>query len=267
MPENVNLPDLPEFSPETLTYLLAIVTAVGLALCLAGRRLARGICMLAGLTGGGGAAYAMMAGGDRQMLFIGVAVGAVAGLVAAWLLFRVWMGVAMATVLGLAAPAVGLALQGNLPPLIPESARQLVRDVTDAAEQATTGEVDVSELDPEQTSGLAGRLRSVVDDQIEAIAAWWRQTKGAGRYTTMFAAAAGALVGMVIGLVAPQMTAAIISSLLGAVLIVASVCGMDLPQIQAFVPQTATTRAIAVGLITTVGWALQWIVFRRKTDK
>ena len=264
MPENLNLPDMPEFSPHTLTYLLVIVAVVGLALCLVGRKLARGLCMLAGLAGGGGAAYAIMAGGSREMLFIGVAIGAVAGLVAAWLLFRVCMGLALATVLGLAAPAIGLALQGNLPPLIPDSARALVRDVAETAEQAAKRDVDVEQTDPED---LVGRLRAIVDDEVEAAGGWWKGMGRGGRYTTIFAAAAGALVGMVIGLVAPEMTAAIISSFLGALLIVTSLCGVDVPRIEAFVPQTVTTRLTAIGLITAAGWALQWIVFRRKADK
>ncbi len=268
MLEDIDLSSLVDLAPQAITALLAVTAAVGLVLCLVGRKLIRTVCAVAGLAGGGAVAYAMIPGDSgQQMLFIGIVIGAVVGLIVFWLLFRVWMGLLLAAILGLGAPMAGLVLHDNLPPIIPQSAGQFVHDLTEAAEQVAERDPEKSRSDVPSVPQLAGRVRQMGEEQIEAISTWWEQTSRGDRYTTMLSAGVGALVGLVIGLIAPQFTAALASSLLGAIMLVSAVCGMDIPLLQGVMPQTLPGRAAAVGLITIIGWALQWIVFRRKADK
>ena len=268
MPEDIDLSSLADFAPQAMTVLLALTAAVGLVLCLLGRKLLRTVCAVAGLVGGGAVAYAMVpADSSQQMLFIVIVGGAVVGLIVSWLVFRVWMGLILAVLLGLGAPVVGLAMHDNLPPIIPPSAGQVLHDLTEAADDVTKRDPDEEQPDLSSVSKLTGQVRQMVDEEFEAIGTWWEQTSSADQYTTMLAAGVGALVGLIVGLIAPQFTAALASSMLGAALIVAGVCGMDLPQLEWIVPQALLGRMAAVGLITIVGWVLQWIVFRRKADK
>ena len=265
---DIDLSSLVDFAPQAITALLAVAAAVGLVLCMVGRKLIRTVCAVAGLAGGGAVAYAMVpADSGQQMLFIGIITGAVVGLVVFWLLFRVWMGLMLAVILGLGAPMAGLVMHDNLPPVIPQSAGQFVHDLTEAAEQASERDPEKSGSDVPSVSELAGRVRQMGEEEIEAIRSWWEQTSSGDRYTTMLSAGVGALVGLVVGLIAPQFTAALASSLLGAIMLVSAVCGMDIPRLESVMPQTLPGLAAAVGLITIIGWALQWIVFRRKADK
>ena len=140
MLQNVDLSSVLDLGPQAVTFVLAVVAVVGLVLCLIGRKLARAMCMALGLAGGGAIAFAVMpGGGDQQVVFIAIIAGCALGTVLSWLLFRVWMGLAMALMLGLVTTSVALALQGNLPPLVPESGDKLIADVGAAAEQVTDG--------------------------------------------------------------------------------------------------------------------------------
>lgn len=259
--------------PELLTLLLGLVTVMGLVLCLLGRRLARSACTLASVAGGGATAYALARGSTGQeLLFVWIIAGGIVGLVVGWFLFRVWMGLALGLVLGLAASTVTLALQDNLPPLVPESARNLWRDVTAPITQDQSPDQDKDTVDVKQLPQLLGeplreRLRPVLDDELEALDTWWTATSAGARSVLVVAVGAGVLIGLIVGLIGPHLTATVLSSLLGAVLIVGSVGGMDLPRIEAFLPHGPTAQIGAASLITVAGVLLQWTIFRRKTDK
>ena len=278
MPANGDWSILLEQRPELLTVLLALIAALGLVLCLLGRRLTRSLCTLVGVAGGGGAAYALARGTvGQEMLFVWIIAGAVAGLLLGWFLFRAWMGVTLALMLSVAASTVALVVQDNLPPLVPESARNLWQEVAGpiADGQAVDDDQDDVEAELPQlrqvpqllTEPLAERLQPVLVDEGKALVDWWRQSSATGRLILIIAAGVGGLIGLIVGLLGPQFTAALISSLMGAVLIVGGVGFMNISQIEAVLPPTALARIVAVSLITIAGTLLQWTVLRKKTDK
>ena len=291
MPSDTDWSTLLELRPELLTVALALITVLGLVLCLLGRRLLRSLCTLTGIAGGGGAAYALARGGaGDQMLFAWIILGAMAGLVIGWFLFRIWMGVTLALILAVAGSALALLLQDNLPPLVPDSARQLWQELRapaaadqpsddgeGTAEDRATGEaalravaeaeLGLKELVQTLAAAPRERLKPVVDDEAKALRTWWRTTSAGNRSIALAAASIGGLGGLIFGLMAPHVTATLVSSLLGAVLVVTSIGLSPLPQLAPVVPRSGMARLGAVSLITVGGVLVQWTIFRKKTDK
>jgi hypothetical protein len=262
MPSESDWSNLLEMRPELQTLLLVLAGGMGLALCVLGRRLVRTLGTFCGIICGAAGAYALTRSvAGEQMLLIWVAVGAFGGLLLGWCLFRVWMGLALALVLTLAGLIGTVLLQGNLPPLAAET-RQLVNDL-----YAQPLPDDAKSVEKLLAADHLARQRKVRDDQLKSLDAWWKLTDAKQRWIMFGAAAAGGLIGLVVGLGTPHFTAILISALCGAVMLVASVGLLNIPAISVLVRGSPTRFGTAVGLITAAGTLLQWTIFRRKTDR
>lgn len=287
---------------------LLALAGVGLLLWCVGRKLVRPACAVCGLVLGGLGGWALgQALADQGAWVIPLVVGGgVAGGLLAVLLFRLWMALSGAALLALAIPAAVLIWQGTPPPSADDSApqRESTRqaaesdksDEADAADDAEAPAVPFRDLveafakpDAEKKDGAkegdaadeapsvgqaletaSQAARSWSQKQLEQLGAWWEQMSPGLRSTLYVAGAVGGLTGLLLGLIAPRLTASLQTALVGAILILFSahrLIAMHAPDQAGYLPQSPRGLLVWVGLITLLGLLFQWTLLRRRTDK
>ncbi|MBI1336817.1 MAG: hypothetical protein GC164_07635 [Phycisphaera sp.] len=222
----------------------------GVLLVLFGRKISKPVVGLSGLVFGGlmGLAISDLLG-LGQLLFVVVLAASVVSCVVAMLLFRIWMSLSCTLVLALAAPALVLAWTGTPPPEDPR--------------------LDLSQPPPTQSKELWQAVRAFVDDQKLATESWWNDLPGGLKRTVVVATGVAAVGGLLVGLLMPMTGSALISSLLGAWMILWGLPGLTrslLPSASGYLPSTPRQSVIALGLITLSGIVIQWTLWRRRTD-
>lgn len=289
---NGELASILELDPQVRPIALGAMALIGVALCLVGRKVMRPLLSIQGVVVGGLIGFALVgARADRVMLIVTMVICCAAGLVAAWLLFRVWMGMAFGMFLAIVCPTVGLSMQDHGGPqfqpitmdeLLDEPApeEQVVVEQpftpppvgpTSAAEargetEPEAGDDPVTAEVRRQAARLEAAARRVGDAIAADVRVWWDGLGQSGQYTLFFGAGAGGLIGLIIGLVAPLFTASLLTAMVGAGLIVLSAVHLDHPSIDRLADSPPMMLA-AMGLITAISVFLQWTFFRKKADK
>ena len=219
----------------------ALLAVAGVALWLLGRSLARPLGAFAGLLAGAGAAALIPVEGYGP---IAVIVGSFVGCVAAWLLFRIWVG-AMAAALAATLVFAGFMIWPDLP---------------GAIETPTATEIVAATNAPG-----AG---DVFDAMLETFRQRWAEVKASRGPMVLGATAGAALAGLLTGLIAPYCGASILCAALGTLMVTCSLAswgrlaGWPRPEVL----EEPTHLIAALGLITGIGVALQWIIFRSRSD-
>lgn len=277
-----------QFNPMILVFAVWIVVA--LVLLLLGRRLSKPLCVFLGM------AMGVMAGivaasqfsphGGAWIIGAWALAGLVVGGLMSWLLFRLWMGIVFALMMGVLLAWGTTAL-----------ARPWLHETTDAvheSEEADEDEDDDSDTEDREsikewvTTTLEGDLsdikeradeatETVVDDVIErlqtsgeCLSQWWSDLPPRGRQLAMAAGLIGLLHGLVLGLWRPLLAASLQTAFAGAWMLVMADWALVVPGVtrETIVGyQGSWLGAVAVGLITVVGVVVQWTIRGRKTDK
>ncbi len=303
--------DLVEGLPTGWSGVLAIALVLGLVLLLLGNRLAKAGVILCGLILGGlGAAAAATqvsaaAAGTTPgtwLLAFGIG-GALAGVLIAWLMFRVWMAASAAVVLAAVVPLSAMIWEGNGPELsslapaqrAAQAALAAVEDHVasipatndDLVAPPAPGQADVATQSPAKpkddeatASGglslpvidrarLADDIHGVYTQQAEEIGLWWSDLPTPSRRVLQFGAAIGASCGIVLGLAAPLVAAAIQTALVGSILIFTAARGLILsfvPGMAGVLPGEWRGVLLTIGLITLLGLLIQWAMRRGASD-
>jgi hypothetical protein len=310
-----NLGELLEAMPAVWTLLLAATAAVGLLLWTLGGRLAKTGVMLSGFVLGGLCAMVLAAALSRTdadgqsletsrlwILAIGIG-GAIAGVLLAALLFRVWMGISGALLLAAVVPAAAMIWAGNGPPLtLVEQTQRATLDALGSGESLPAAEAmrqrlagaaggdgtpptalnnsateDDADTDPSTdlaealfdreafTDGLSG----VWTQQVDEVRRWWEQMSAGQRRFLLAGAAVGGIVGLVLGLLLPTLAAALQSALVGSVLLFfagRSLLLLYVPAAASAMPTSWRGVLLSLGLITLLGLLVQWTLRKRKAD-
>lgn len=275
MPQPPELTTILDAPPGWELYVLMGVGVLGLVMWMLGRKLARPACATGGLVLGGlgGFALAHSAGIGASWHFVSVMAAAMAGCLLAWFMFRLWMGLSAAVILGLAVPAGVLVVRG-VPPL-PEAQAQI--QLHDAGEPLQFDNAESSS--PPTTledqaraiiSPLLTALRQELERQLASIRAFWTHLGGQAQWTLLIAAFAGASFGLVTGLIAPYFAASIQTALVGGLLLLGVAIRLSqthLSESSRFLPTEVRGRLLLLGLITLAGIGIQWTLSARRTDK
>lgn len=259
---------------------------LGVALWFGGRRVARPLGATAGLLVGAGVAYLIAQERGQSAVMLAGTIGALGGALLAWVLFRIWMGAALAMVLALALPVGGLALQDVAPPPWvcdtqgqsdhESSAAPLLERLRDGVTTSESADVAPGASPSERLKAVLGeQVRDATmswwDRQRTEMNLWWESLATTQRGSAIVLAGLGAVVGVLIGLIWPYTSAAIQSAMIGTVLALAGLSRLTTADGAAAVgdvlPKTPAQMVSLVGLITVVGVALQWTVWRRHADK
>jgi len=148
-----------------------------------------------------------------------------------------------------------------------DEAEALAREQAEAQVDRVAEEVAVQ---AEQTWADFVSWAESQGDLVEQGREAWEALGAERQRTVRVAAAAGAVLGLVWGLALPYSAAALASAVLGSVLI--WLCGSGVliehvPAVGEKLPAEPRTQAVIIGLITLAGVVVQWLVFRKRTDK
>ena len=260
---------------------------MGVTLWLLGAKLLRGSTaisslMLGGLTGF--IAAEQMAAGQLTVLWI--IGGAVTGCLLAWLLFRLWMGITIAIMLAIAAPTAMMVLDNVAPPPITAQQAELPdtidplklgnsinpfspNGITGGGERSGGVELDEEQLQ-QRVDSVVMLINETVQRQGQAISGWWSDLGSSTRRGIQVTSALGAIVGLVLGLLLPHLSAAFLTSFSGSLLMLTGSTGLlafyspnQIQQLQLH-PRVVV---ITLCLITAIGTLIQWTIWRKKTDK
>lgn len=282
--------------PVWFDILIGIAGLWGVFLWLFGRRIIRPTVTMAGLAGGAilaGAIGRTMTDGNAVIVF--VIVGAIVGALATWMLFRIWMALLLAATLAAIAPWAVIAWEGVTPPPDPTAdLKSTARDIIeDGVEQLNGGADDEAEADgdlpsflprifgnpdeaeadepPDEQPGLARRLNDAAQAGWNNLKTWWHDDLSASaRWLIVTAAAAMAISGLLIGLIFPNLGAAIVASLIGSGIVLSAVLrlgGKYLGDAADWLPGTPRGVLITVIAMTIAGALIQWTVLRPRADK
>ena len=282
----------------------AVALVAGLLLLILGSKLARPMCTFSGLVlGGFGGLMIGEALADQGSIVIALVIGvAIAGALLSTLLFRIWMAISGALIFGLAAAGVVLLLQSppeetplsDLPAITkPTEADNAddgsihidnpIGEITDAVKGGITTAIEGDEdgeasaqitLDNETAKKLGvtilDAMRSLATYYWDQIKLWWHDAGGGARGGMLLVGLVAAVIGLLLGLIGPYKAASVQSAFAGAVLILFSsfsLLAQLLPNQRDWLPASPRGVLICLGLITAVGLAFQWTIFKRKTDK
>jgi hypothetical protein len=268
MPDTNDLNTILDAPPQWQLYVVIGTGVLGVLLWMLGRKLARPACAVGGLVWGGMGGFVLVQQfGLTQWLFLFVVVAGLTGCLLAWFLFRVWMGISAAIILGLAIPAAVLVWQGTPPPEPIEPAEHAHADAPPAALiDAQTLKLEGEELAKKIADDVQARLRAVYEDQAAAIRGWWERLGSGGQWTMLIAAAAGASFGLIVGLIAPYFAASIQTSLVGGLLMLFAAIHLTQSSAAGFLPTELRGRLLLLGLITLAGIGVQWTLSAKRTD-
>jgi len=277
-----------QFNPMILVF--AIWIAVALVLLLLGRRLSKPLCvflgMVLGVMAGVVAASQFSPHGEAWIIGVWALAGLLVGGLMSWLLFRLWMGIVFALMIGVLLAWGTTALAR---PWLHETT-----DVVQESEDAVEPDVDNSDTEDREsikewvTTTLEGDLfdikeraneatETAFDDVVERLqtsgerlSQWWGDLPPRGRQLAVAAGLIGLLHGLVLGLWKPVLAASLQTAFAGAWLLVMADWALVVPGItrETIVGyQGSWLGAVAVGLITVAGVVVQWTIRGRKTDK
>ncbi len=232
---------------------------------------------------------------------------AIAGALLSALLFRVWMAISGALIFGLTAAGVMLLLQappeetalssltdstqtvetsddtsedGSITVDIPlEGITDAVKEgISTAIEGGASGSEDDASaqltIDNETAKKIGASileaLRGMATYYWDQLKLWWGDAGGGARGAMLLVGLVAGVVGLLLGLVGPYKAASVQSAVAGSVLVLFSsfsLLAQLLPEQLHWLPATPRKVLLCLGLITAVGLALQWTIFKRKTDK
>jgi len=271
MMEQADLAQLAADLPSVATVLAVSGLIIGLLLVLFGNKLVRTAHAITGLIVGAMLGFVLSNGFDENGVWIAWSIGGAAiGLVLSLVLFRLWVGVSLAIVLGVMMPVLVLLWSHTSPPATVDVAGddtvQSLRDATrDAANPLTREDVQL----PELTEEMKEKLAALPAAQWQAVTEWWTDLADSDRQAALLALGAGLVLGLIFGLIKPHLGAALQAALVGAVLLTLSgqhVLTLFLDE-ESNLPRGPRVFVLAVGLITILGVLVQWTILRGKADR
>jgi len=228
---------------------LLLTVSIGTILALFGRRMARLGCMGLGMIAGSLSVFAWSRG------FEGIAIhwmviGSIAGVLLAAVLFRVWIGLSCAVVFAVMVP-VSILIWEEVP--LPTDHRPFAKTLY--PEKIVTGQAP-----------LGDRLVKFHEKQSQVFKDWWGELGPITHRHLLLTAAAGALIGIVFGLVYPYPGASVESALIGGVLILGGIQNLFVayaPTASHWLPENPKPALALLGLITLIGTTMQWTVLQK----
>lgn len=253
-------------------FAAAVTLLVGIILWLLGGKLLRvGACLT-------GVALAMIMSMlflprplDPAITVVAILISSIVGLALGWVLFRLWMGLSLCLVFAVMVPISVLTFEDIQSPeqlIDPSPAmRRPVNLKWDRDPNASL--ILVAETKP-SLEELEEQARERIEPAINTTTDWWHSLSRDQRTRAERIGFLSAIVGLVIGLLFPVIAARIQTSLLGAVLILASVINLApeyAPDVAAYLPDSGKSFLAVVFMLAAIGFIFQCTITKRKADK
>ena len=275
-----NWQELSQQVPVWGDVLIGLIGAYGILLWLFGRRLVRPTFTVAGMVAGLVVVAVILRQQLSQLNVIPwLVLAAVGGGLVAWVLYRLWMAILLAAALAIAAPWSVAVWQATPPPNV---ADQLAKQGQAFVEQNVPNLGDLIELpagdaDNDGTSSEASSSDTLADQIAEAIEQiidqwrqWWADLGKGGQWTFASVGLGGVAVGLAVGLITPNFAAALLTSMLGAMLAIGAILRLGsvyLPKAMEAVPTEGRWLWVVAAAAVVVGVTVQWIFHLRSADK
>ncbi len=238
----------------------------GVALLVAGRRLLRiGIILAAAALGGAFAFYASPTVGipadPNLMLAIGLALGAIAGI----LLYRATISVTCMVLLAAVGPLIAAGVMKISPDLTREQPTEISMPEGDLAANTLTVEESIDAAAEEAWK----RVRAFIGEVRESAGREWNKLDGREKSVLAGSSMLGAALGLLLGAAFHKRTAAVMSAFLGAGLALPSSVWLTeayAPAAAAHLPTNATVWLALWAGLSVAGAAVQWTGSRKTTD-
>ena len=241
---------------------LVAMLGMGLVLLLMGQRMVRSACTFAGLVIGGLVAFIICqqtTSGSTMMLW--TMGGAVIGAISTVFMYRIWMGVVLMLMLGLAVPSAVLVWQGEV--------GAITCDEFTAAMSQNDVSVE-SSMDGNVIEKINNAIRHIYESQRQFITNWYQGLGKAGRMMVSTCGFIGGLAGLVFGLASPKRAACVVAAFTGSIMVAIAgnglIAGTSSKYAQ-WLNNSPRTFIVLIGLITILGVIWQWTIFARKADK
>lgn len=234
------IPDLLDSMPWSIHGAVGLALVAGLVVWIFGRRLLRPMLVLCG--GVFGAAVGLVAGAmvpHEWSILWPVGIGAVVAMLVAIMAYRFVMALLLALSLGLAAP-LGFFTYAELTgmyegqaaseipdnELIPEQLRDPLKQIGKQLDEQTKSLLERTAKPKDETAQEQPAWRQRLDDTVKFIAETasqnWSDAPGAEKLVTVLLAAGGIIGGILIGVLLPTLSASVVTSLAGALIILTS---------------------------------------------
>ncbi len=267
----------------TPLFLAIMLGVVGVVLLTSGRRIYRSAAVVCGLIIGvmvGAAVSQAVTPGESPLWWI--LGGAVGGCILAFLLVRLWMAGSTALMLAVLGPLVHLGwVHDSVPDVFqPEQAAQAQVEAAEGQQADQADEAQPSNANDDRTAMLVERLREAreqttffrawreeVEEKRDHVDEWWDQREDPARRTLLIIAAAGGVLGLLVGLALPHFAAALQSSLVGAMLVVVAYQRLALSVGDGTVlwtPQTGRGVLVLMAAVALAGVVIQQWIWGRK---
>ena len=268
----------------TPLFLAIILGVLGVVLLTSGRRIYRSAAVVCGLVLGvvmGAALSQAVTPNDPPWLW--VLGGAVVGAVLALALVRLWMAGSTALMLAVLGPLTHLAWVHDTVPEPVQPATQQgqvdpqaepVQPTASTAQQADSELSQAARFMIERLEGsqqeptVLHAWRTQVEQQREQVDEWWEQREEPARRNLLIIAAVGGGVGLLMGLLMPHFAAALQSSVVGALLLVAAYQRLAMgvgDGTLLWTPQSGRGVLVLMALLTLLGVVIQqWVWGRRR---
>jgi len=284
------IPDLLDSMPWSIHAAVGLALVAGLVVWIFGRRLFRPMLVLSG--GVLGAAAGLVAGAaipHEWSILWPVGIGAVVAMLVAIVAYRFVMALLLALSLGLAAP-LGFFAYAELTgmyaghpasaisddELIPDQLRDPLKQIGRQLDEQTKrllerpAKPDDETAEAEAQPAWRQRLDDTVKFIVETASQKWSDAPGAQKVLTVLFAAGGIIGGIIIGVLLPTLSASVVTSLAGAMIILTSGYWLLMRSglsVEAVLPHSAAT-SLAWWLGTAViGLFIQLRLGVKKADK
>lgn len=293
---NYILLNLAEAAPSaSVPITLAVSAMIGLFLFTMGRKLVKVAVGLSGLCLGAFGAFVLanQLQVSSQLMLVWVIGGAVAGILFATLGFRFWMAASLAGLVAMLVPAFSVIMEGTPAPAASEQvdASDPPAKVTDEPRKPGS-DLPVSKFSAEDVKKTADDIRKSIpvsdadidrathtimdvlqrayDFQKAHLAGWWESMRSEGKRNLTITTAIAGLVGALFGFMLPYFAASIQTSLIGGAMLLSTLNGVVTtyaPAQAGWLPNEPRGILITLSLITLLGVAIQWTLWRKTADK
>ena len=158
---------------------------------------------------------------------------------------------------------------------ITDAVKEGIKSAVNGESSDDTGEPTAKLTISDETAKKLGTsileaVRSLATYYWDQLKLWWHDAGGGARGGMLLVGLVAAVIGLLLGLIGPYKAASVQSAVAGAVLVLFScfsLLAQFLPEQRDWLPASPRWVLFFLGLITAVGLALQWTIFKRKTDK
>ncbi len=226
------------------------------------------ISMLAGaIAAGVVVSHLTLSSQPALLIMVCIIIGALAGVVLGLFLARLWTAILLAFVAAILAPLCIAAWHEPSVPM-PDTAIAIEQTVNPLIEATINTDITGDgEIDQRSVRDVVIDMLKQTTDQWKQ---WWLDLGKTTRWATISVSTVAAIVGFIVGLTIPNLSAIAVSAIIGSFMILTAIGGLMRhigPEGAGSLFNSPRRTLIALVVTAAAGIMFQWIILRRSADK